>query len=126
MKGRTIKLRWIRRTVKWFFKNQSWPPVYLKLRDLLRLLKLYILKTKIKRCQQQKYINLNADTLTKTWCNKQHWRMKPSYMWNVEHNMWNTSINWITTWIKNERDSWRMIYVEPSSHRSRISLLSLF
>ena len=76
------------------------------------------MKTKIKRCQQQKYINLNADTLTKTWCNKQHWRMKPPYMWNVVHNMWNTSINWITTWIKSERDSWRMIYVEPS-HRSR-------
>ena len=53
-------------------------------------------------CQQQKYINLNADTLTETWCNKLHWRMKPPYMWNVVHNMWNTSINWITTWIVKE------------------------
>ena len=41
-----------------------------------------------KKCQQRKYINLNADT----------------YMWNVVHNMWDTSINWITTWIKSGRD----------------------
>ena len=38
--------------------------VYLKLRDWLRLfLKLYTLKKERKRRQQQKYINLNANTL---------------------------------------------------------------
>ena len=29
----------------------------------------------------------------KNMINKQHRRMKPPYMWNVVHNMWNTSIN---------------------------------
>ena len=28
-----------------------------------------------------------------------------SFWWNVVRNMWNTSINLITTWIKSERDT---------------------